>query len=200
MLTAEFLKHFISLHANTIYLLVIVGVLTEGEIVAILAGALTYIGSLNIAASFLAVVLGALGKSVIGYAIGYYLKQKHSHRPMLCNVEKQVNRFLPAFMERPFIFSLLSWFLVLGIKWFALIYVGYKQYKVSLFAKAEIPALLIWSVVVFFFGYFFSFTALSISHQLQRFSILLLTFLVCFFIIERLITFIIGMFTKENSK
>jgi membrane protein DedA with SNARE-associated domain len=65
MLTAEFLKHFISLHANTIYLLVIVGVLTEGEIVAILAGALTYIGSLNIAASFLAVVLGALGKSVI---------------------------------------------------------------------------------------------------------------------------------------
>lgn len=199
MMTLGFIKHFVALHDEIAYILMIIGVLIEGEFVAIIAAVFAYLKSLNIIFVFLAVILGGAGKTVIGYSIGYYLQKHHSHREFLKNIENKVNKFLPSLKERPFISSLASWFLILGIKWFSLIYSGYRQINIRQFIKTEIPSLFIWAGTVISFGYFFSYTALSISHDVHKLSIILLILFVAFFLFEKVFAFIILLLNTSRE-
>jgi len=191
MLTLSFIKQFVSHHDEIAYLFVAIGVLIEGEFVAIIAGIFSYLKSLNIFLVFFAVIVGGVGKATIGYSIGYYLKKYYSHREFLKTIEHRVNKFLPSLIERPFLSSLISWFLILGIKWFSLIYSGYKQVNIRQFIKTEIPSLLIWASAVISLGYFFSYTALSISHDIQKLAIILAILFVAFFLFEKVLAFIV---------
>ncbi|MEI6660342.1 MAG: VTT domain-containing protein [bacterium] len=193
MLTLGIIKHFVSSHDELAYLVLILGVIVEGEIAVIFAGIFSNLGSINIFISFIAVMIGGGIRSVLGYSIGSYLQKHHSHREILARSEQRVHYFLPHFDEKPFWSIFVSRFLILGLHWFSMIFSGYKQIKVRLYAEAELSSLMIWSVVMLFLGYFFSATALSVSHDIRKFVSLIFIFFITFFIIEKIVAFVIEL-------
>lgn len=194
MLSISFIKHFAASNAEIIYILIILGVIIEGEIAVIIAGILAHLGSINIYLAFLATLIGGSLKSIMGYSLGYYLQKKHSDKKIVSRTESRINYFLPNFIKKPFISLFLSRFLILGIYWFALIFAGYKKIKVRTFIQAEASSLITWALVMLSLGFFFSYTALSISNDIRKFIGLILIFFIMFFILEKVIAFIIELF------
>jgi len=194
MLTLGYIKHFVAIHADLVYLMIVLGVIVEGEIMVIVAGIFAHLGSVNIYFAFLSTIIGGSIKSVLGYSLGSYLQNKHSQRKFLIHAENRVNYFLPKFLNKPFLSLFLSRFLVLGMYWFALIYAGYKKINIRTFIKAEASSLVTWAIIMLSIGSFFSYTALSISRDVRKFiGIILICFFV-FFLIEKIIAFIIELF------
>jgi membrane protein DedA with SNARE-associated domain len=197
MLTINHIKDFALLHADIAYILIILGVILEGEIVVILAGIFAHLGSLNIFVAFGAIFLAGGIKSIIGYTLGNYLKNNHSQLPAVCKVKDRISRFLPHFNDRPFLSIFLSRFLVFGIYWFALIFAGFKKTKLRTFIRAEIASLVTWTIVMLSLGYFFSYTALSISRDVRNFLGLILLFFIGFFILEKIVGFFVKLFENK---
>lgn len=199
MITLGHIRHFVELHADIAYILVVLGVIIEGEVVVILAGIFANLGSLNIFVAFIATFVGGGAKSALGYIFGYYLQKHHSGRPLLAKAERRVHYFLPRFSDRPFWSIFLSRFLILGLHWFSLVFSGYKRIKLRMFAEAELASLLIWSVSVLALGYFFSFAALSISRDIRKFIGIILICFILFFIVEKIVAFIIELSSSKES-
>lgn len=197
MLSITHIADFALLHASLIYLLIILGVIIEGEIAVILAGIFAHLGALDIYVALAVVVFAGAIKSVLGYSIGYYLQKNRSELPIICNIENRVHRFFPRFNERPFWSIFLSRFLIFGIYWFALIFAGFSKTKLRIFIKAEIISLIAWSVVMLSLGYFFSQTAISISRDFRNFFGLILAFFIGFFILEKVLGFIVKLFENK---
>lgn len=200
MITLNFIRHFVESYDVLAYILIFLGVIIEGEIVVVIAGIFAHLGSLNIYIAFIATVMGGGLKSVIGYSLGYYLQKKHSGRPIINQAERRVNYFLPRFSEKPFWSIFSSRFLILGLHWFSLLFSGYKKVKLRTFAEAELGSLLTWSVSVLALGYFFSYTALSISRDIRKFALVILGFFIAFFILEKIVAFIIELWENKEKK
>ncbi len=199
MITLNLIRHFVELHAIYAYLLIILGVIIEGEIVVILAGIFANLGSLNFLISLAAAIIGGVAKSAVGYSFGYYLRKKHGERKLMKQAEHRVQYFLPRFVDRPFWSVFISRFLILGLHWFTLLYAGYTKVKTSLFIKAEGASLAIWSVAMLSLGFFFSFTALAISRDIRNFLLVILACFIAFFIIEKVVAFIIEFLSAEDE-
>lgn len=201
MVTLSHIRHFVELHADIAYILITLGVIIEGEIVVVIAGIFSYLGSLNIFVSFIATMIGGGVKSILGYSFGYYLQKYHSGRPIISQAERRIHYFLPRFSEKPFWSIFLSRFLILGLHWFSLLFSGYKKIKLRTYAEAELASLLIWSASVLALGYFFSYTALSISRDIRKFIVIIFLFFIAFFILEKIVAFIIELVeTKEKPE
>jgi membrane protein DedA with SNARE-associated domain len=198
MLTLNLIKHFASDNASTAYLLVVLGMIIEGEVVVVIAGIFAHLGSLNIYLIILSIILGGAIKSMLVYHIGYYLQKNHSNNRLLCRTEKRINYFLPNFLKKPFISIFLSRFLILGMHWFALIFAGYKKIKFETYLKAEASSLVVWSTAMLSIGYFTSLTALSVSHDIRKFLIVILICFIAFFLVEKIIAFVIELFEVEE--
>jgi membrane protein DedA with SNARE-associated domain len=194
MLTISYIQSYIIAHIEIVYLLIILGVILEGEIVVIIAGILAHLDSISLYYIFIAIIFGNFIKSIIGYSLGYYLQKKHSTNRFLIQAERRINCFLPNFNKKPFLSVFLSRFLILGIYWFALIYAGYKKINLKTFIKAEILSLIIWTIVMLSIGWFFSYTALLISRDIRNFLGIILLFFIVFFILEKIISFFIKFF------
>jgi len=200
MLTLNYIRHFVELHADAAYILITLGVIIEGEIVVIIAGIFAHLGSINIFFAFIATMIGGGAKSVIGYGLGYYLQKHHSGRPIIRQAERKVHYFLPHFAQRQFWSVFLSRFLILGFHWFSLLFSGYKKIKLRIFAEGELASLLVWSSSILALGYFFSFTALSISRDIRKFIIIIFIFFLAFFILEKIVAFIIELIETKDKK
>ncbi len=198
MLTIGFIKQFVAEHANIVYLLITLGVVVEGEIMVIIAGIFAHLGSINLYFAFLATIAGGGIKSIVGYGIGYYLQNNHSDKRFLIKTENRIKYYLPNFLKKPFWSIFLSRFLILGIYWFALIYAGYKKIKLRTFIKAEASSLLTWTIAMLSIGYFFSLTALSISRDVRNFLGIILIFFIMFFVLEKIIAFVIELFELQE--
>ena len=192
------IRHFIELHAIFIYVIIFLGVIIEGEIVVIFAGIFAYLGSINIFIAIASVVLGGIIKSIVGYSIGYYLQKHHSHKPFMHNIERRMKYFLPRFKERPFWSIFVSRFFILGIGWFTLIFSGYKQIPLKTYIKAESYSLAIWSVGVMALGFFFGYTALSISRDVRHVLVIILMFFIAFFVVEKIVAFLFELFSIKE--
>ncbi len=200
MLSISYLQHFVESNAEIVYMLIVLGVIIEGEIVVIIAGIFAHLGALNIFFAFIATMIGGGLKSVIGYSVGYYLHKHHSHHLIVRQSERRIHYFFPRFSERQFWSIFLSRFLILGLHWFSLIFSGYRRIKMKIFAEGELASLLVWSSSILALGYFFSYTALSISKDVRKFLGIILIFLVLFFIVEKIIAFIIELVeTKDKN-
>lgn len=199
MLTLGFIRHFVEDHATLAYIFIFIGVLVEGEIVVILAGIFTYLGSLHTITSGVAILLGGVSKSIIGYGIGYYLQKHHSHRTFLKKIENRISYFLPRFTERPFWSIFISRFFILGMNWFTLIFSGYKRVNIRTYIRAELSSLLVWMTFMFSLGYAFSYAALNVSRDIRKFLGFLLLFFLLFFIVRKFIAFLIEIGGKTNN-
>jgi len=201
MLTLDSISHFISLHSNLAYILIGLGMLVEGEVIVITSGIFVHLGSLNLLVTFIAVVFGCCLKATMGYSFGSYLRRNHSHLSIVRRIENRVNYFLPNFSERPFWAIFLSGFLILSMNLFTHIYSGYKKIKLSIFIKAIFSSILVWTSIMLFLGYFFSYTALAVSHDIRRFLLVILVCFIFFFILEKAVAFFIELFeTKDKDK
>lgn len=192
------IRHFIEIHAVIIYLVILLGVIIEGEIVVIFAGIFSHLGSINLSLAFLAVFLGGAMKSFLGYLIGFFLNKYHSHKPFMNKIERRISYFLPKFNTRPFWSIFISRFFILGIGWFTILYAGYKKISLKIYVKAEALSLIIWSTGVLAIGYFFSYTALSISHDVRKFIGIILIFFILFFVAEKIIAILVELFSTEE--
>lgn len=201
-ITINVLKHFVEMYAIGAYVLIFLGVVIEGEVVVILAGIFAHLGSINIFFAFIATILGGFTKSTLGYLAGSYLEKHHSKRVFIQRTESKIAYFLPKFKEKPFWSIFISRFFILGLNWFTLIYSGYKKINLKTYIKAEACSLILWSVIMLLLGYIFSYTALSIGRDVRKFLGLLVLFFIAFFILERIVSFIIEilMGVGEDSK
>jgi membrane protein DedA with SNARE-associated domain len=197
MLSIQHIADFALLHASLVYILIILGVIVEGEIAVILAGIFAHLGSLDFSMAFVVVLFAGAIKSVLGYSLGYYLQKNRADLPFICKIENRVRRFFPKFNDRPFWSIFISRFLIFGIYWFALIFAGFNKTKLRIFIKAEILSLFAWSIVMLSLGYFFSHTAISISLDVQNFMGLIIIFLIGFFILEKILGFIVKLFENK---
>lgn len=192
------IRHFIEVHAIIVYLIIFLGVLVEGEIVVIFAGIFSYLGSINIFVAIIAVILGGITKSLIGYMLGYHLQKFHSHRPFMNKIERRISYFLPRFKERPFWSIFVSRFFILGIGWFTVIFSGYNKIPLGVYIKAEGYSLALWSTLVMTLGYFFGYTALSISRDIRHVLLIILVFFILFFVLEKIIAFVFEIFNIKQ--
>ena len=192
------IRHFVEIHAIIAYFIIILGVVVEGEVVVIFAGIFSFLGSINLFIAFAAVILGGALKSLLGYMIGFYLNKYHSHKPIISKIERRISYFLPKFKEKPFWSIFISRFFILGIGWFTLVFSGYKNISIKLYVKAEALSLALWSVGFLALGHFFGYTALSISRDVRKFLGLILIFFILFFILEKIIAFIVELFTIKE--
>lgn len=188
MLSIRVVENFVEMHAFYAYILLFLGVLFEGEVAVIMAGIFSHLGSLNPFISLCLILLGGISKSFVGYSVGEYLHRKHSHLSILNKIERKVSYFLPKFSEKPFWSIFVSRFFILGLNWFTLLYSGYKKVNKKVYYKAESLSLAVWSVGVLSLGYFFSFAALSVSHDFRKFIVIILLFFIGFFLIEKIIS------------
>lgn len=187
MLSIRFIEHFVETHAFYAYLFVFLGVIIEGEIAVILAGIFSHLGSLNPLMALSYILLGGVVKSFIGYGIGDYLRRHHSHRPILGTIEKKITYFLPRFIDKPFWSIFVSRFFIFGLNWFTLVFSGYKGVNKKVYFKAEALSLCVWSVAILSLGYFFSFAALSVSHDFRKFLGIIFLCFIGFFLLEKAI-------------
>ena len=185
------------LHADILHILIIIGVIIEGEIAVIVAGIFAHLGSINIFFALALVIFAGTIKSVLGYSLGFYLQKNRKELPTICRIERRVNKFFPRFSERPFWSIFLSRFLIFGIYWFALIYAGFTKTKLKTFIKAEFSSLFTWALIMLSLGYFFSYTAISISRDVRNFLGLILIFFIGFFILEKVLGFIVKLFENK---
>ena len=199
MLTLTFIRHFAAANASTAYLLIVLGMIIEGEILVVLAGIFMHLGSLNIFWIMLFIVIGGAIKSLIYYSLGYYINKKNAHKRFFKKAENRINYFLPNFLNKPFLSIFLSRFLILGMHSFALMFAGYQKIKLRTFIKAEASSLVVWSIVMLSIGWFFSFTAFSISHDVRKFLVIILICFFLFFILEKIIALIIELFEVEET-
>lgn len=197
-ISISLIKHFIEIHAIIIYIIIFLGVIIEGEIVVIFAGIFSFLGSINIFITFIAIILGGATKSVLGYTIGFYLNKHHSHRPFISKMERRISYFLPRFKERPFWSIFASRFLILGIGWFTVVFSGYKKISLKLYAKAESYSLILWATGFLALGHFFGYTALSISRDVRKFLGLILIFFIVFFVLEKIVAFVVELFNIKE--
>jgi len=198
-LNINLISHFVETHAVIGYVLISLGVVLEGEVAVIFAGIFSHLGSFNIFVALFSVICGGAVKSVVGYTIGAYLRRNHSHTLFLKSLERRTAYFFPNFSKRPFLSIFISRFFILGMAWFTLIYSGYKKVSLRIYARAEALSLAIWSVGVLALGYFFSYTALSISRDIRNFIGLILIFLILFFMLEKIIAFVFELFETTFS-
>ncbi len=192
------IRHFVEVHAIIVYLIILLGVIIEGEIVVIFAGIFSHLGSINIFIAFAAVVLGGAMKSLLGYSLGFLLNKYHSHKPFMHKIERRISYFLPRFKDKPFWSIFISRFFILGIGWFTVLFSGYKKIPLKIYIKAESLSLALWSTGVLAIGYFFSYTALSISRDVRKFIGIILIFFILFFIAEKIIAVIVELFNTDE--
>ena len=198
-ISIDVIRNFIEIHAIIVYFLIFLGVIIEGEIAVIFAGIFSYLGSINILISFIAVIFGGATKSFLGYTIGAYLNKFHSDNSLMKNIERRISYFLPRFKERPFWSIFMSRFFILGIGWFTILFSGYTNISLKIYTKAESCSLIVWSVGVLALGYSFGYTALSISRDIRHILISILVFFMAFFVLERFIAFIFELFNINQE-
>jgi membrane protein DedA with SNARE-associated domain len=192
------IRHFTEAHAVIIYIIIYLGVIAEGDIVVILAGILSYLGSLNLLIAFLCIIIAGASKSFLGYTIGSYLQKHHSNNNFIQKIERRLCSFLPYFDKRPFWSIFISRFFLFGIGWFTLIFAGFKKIPLKTYLKAEVPSIIVWSTSILALGYFFGYTALSISRDVRNFMGLIFAFLIMFFLLEKIISFMFELFAIQK--
>ncbi len=197
MHTLTFFIHFIQSHAPWAWLLLFIGILIEGEVTLIIAGILGFQHALSLPEIIFVAALGAVAKTFLGYAIGSWLSKKWPQSKFLKYIERRILTLLPKFRERPFWSIFISKF-VYGANNVTLIFSGYMKTALNIFLRAEFISTIIWLVGFLGMGYFFSYAALTISHDIRKVVLIMFIFILVFILIQRLLSFLFDVSEIEE--
>ena len=188
-----FLSHFASAlasHALLLYVTLFLGVVWEGELTLIIAGVLVTIGTFSLPITLAVALVAAVTKTLAGYKLGQYIGKKFPESSFLKFLERKVFYFLPRFREQPFWSIVVSKF-IYGVNNVTLVFAGYVNADFSKYCLAEGISSFVWLGGMFALGYFFTGTALSISHNFRTFSLHIALFIIGFMIIQKIIGLVI---------
>lgn len=192
MHTVETLKYVIEHNQLLAYLLIFAITIFEGEVVTISAGILILLGALHFWIALIAILCGGVIKSFLGYFIGGFLNKRFHHNRFFQYIEKKVLSIMPHFEEKPFWSIFVSKFLM--VNHIVIIFSGYKKINFKKYIQAEILSTVLWAFSLIALGYFFSYAAFRISDRLSEFLLIVLLFIVGFFIIEKIVSFLYNIF------
>jgi membrane-associated protein len=195
MHTVQLLTTLVYEHQFWAYLLILVGLIFEGEIVLISTGIFLHLGALNPFFTLVVVIVGVFGKTFLGYHIGKIIHEKWHETKMLKYIEKRVLTIMPHFNQKPF-WSIFASKFIFGVNNMVVIFSGYESIDYKKYLKAEFSATLIWAPLLLGLGYFFSFMALNVSKEIWRFSLIILILMIMFFLFDKLIGWIYEIFEE----
>ena len=195
MHTIQILNHLVASNQPLAYCLIFFIVIIEGEVTAISAGILILLGALNFWFSLFIIFCGGMIKTLLGYYFGGFLYKKYNNSKLFQYIEKKVFSIMPDFKRNPFRHSFISKF-ILGLNHLVLVFSGYQKINFKTYLKAELSSTFLWTFLMLTLGYFFSYTALYVSHELWRFALIVLLLIIGFLSFDRLIAWLYELFEE----
>ncbi|MEI6400002.1 MAG: hypothetical protein WCO58_00575 [bacterium] len=174
-------------HQFFTYAVIVLGIIIEGDVIVLVAGALSHLGAISVPVTLAVIILGGIAKLFLGYGIGSLLVRKFGAHRFFMVIKKRIDYFLPRFERKPFWSIFAARFFTLGLHMFTLIFSGYSKIPFKKVLKADFSSLFVWAFGLFGIGYFFSYTAMNISHDFRKIIIFVLLFIVLFIIVQRLL-------------
>ena len=195
MHTVNLLINLVEHHQVLAYIIIFFGLIFEGELIVISTGILAHLGALNFWFSLFFILLGGLSKTFIGYALGEFLYKKFNHNRFFRYIQKQVYSILPRFKTKPFWSIFISKFIMWANN-IVIIFSGYEKIDYKKFLKAEIIATLVWAPLLLSLGFFFSYTALHVSRDIWKFSMVVLILFIIFILFDKLVGWLYELFEE----
>jgi len=195
MHTVKFLFNLVVHHQTLAYALIFLGLIFEGEFTLISAGILIHLGALSLPLTIFLVLAGSFVKTFYCYYLGVLVHKKWSHTKFLKYIEKRVYYFLPHFKRKPFWSIFVSKF-IMWLNFSVIVFSGYSKIKFKTYLKAEALSTVIWAPLLIILGYFFSFTALHVSHEIWRFFLIILLFVMGFILLDKFIGWLYEIFQE----
>ncbi len=185
------------------YVLIFLGLIFEGEVTLIAAGILIYLKAVNLPFALIFICLGSLVKTFYAYYLGVFIYKKWNHTRFMKYIERRVSYLLPRFQQKPFFSIFISKFITY-LNFSVIVFSGYSKIDFKTYLKAELSASAIWIPGLLALGYFFGYTALSVSHEVWRFSLITALLIIGFILFIKLITWIYELFEEfqeyDNNK
>ncbi len=185
--TVQVLTNLVENHQIWAYLIIFFGLIFEGEIIVIMAGVLSYLGALNFWISLAFIIFGGLVKTFSCYYLGTLLYKRYYNNKVFQYIERRVFYFMPRFKEKPFWSIFISKF-IMGVNYLIIIFSGYHKISLKIFLKAEIISTVIWAPALLSLGFFFSQTAISVSREIGKFSLVVFVLVVIFLLFDKIIS------------
>lgn len=195
MHTVNLLSQLVENHQILAYGLIYLGLIFEGEFFLISTGILAHLGALSFWFALLFIVLGGISKTFLGYALGEYLYKKFNKNNVFLYVQKRVYNVFPRFKTKPFWSVFISKF-IMGINYLVVIFCGYEKVNYKEFLKAEISSTLIWAPSLLALGYFFGYTALHVSREIWKFTMVIIVLFIIFFAFDKFVTWLYEVFEE----
>jgi len=195
MHTVNLLTNLVEHYQILAYAIIFLGLIFEGEFVVISVGILAHLGALNFWFSLFFILLGALSKTFLGYALGEFLYRKFNHHKVFKYIQKRVYNVFPRFKVNPFWSIFVSNF-IMGVNYLVVIFCGYEKINYKKFLKAEISSKIIWAPFLLLLGYFFGYTALYFSREIWKFSMIVLILFLIFILFDKLIAWLYEVFEE----
>ena len=189
MHSINFLIHLVEHHQILAYSIIYLGLIFEGEFFLIFTGVLAHLGALNFWYCLVFVFLGCFSKTFIGYALGEFFYKKFNHHKFFKFIQKKVYNFLPEFKKKPFWSIFLSKF-IFGANNLAIIFSGYEKITFKKFMQAEAVAIFVWAPTMLLLGYVFSYAAIHVSHEVWKFSLVVLVLFLIYILFDRVVSWL----------
>lgn len=183
------LQLFIELVQNHRYLgyaVLFFAMIFEGEVFLAATGMLVSLGAFDPFDAFFFAFGGVLFGDILWYMLGRYLQTHHSHRKFVNESLKKVHKVLPGLEKNPAHVIFLSKF-IYGLNHTTILILGYLKIKFGNFFKVQFFTSLLWTVLFLIIGYIFGATAISFSHSLRKFLIIVAVLIAVLFLLERLL-------------
>ena len=187
MYTVKFLTTLVENHQILAYVVIFLGLIFEGEVVVITTGVLAYLGALDFTLSLVFIFTGSFVKTFVLYYLGEILNKKFSYNKFFQYIERRVLYFMPRFEQKPFWSIFLSKF-IMGTNYLVILFSGYKKISLETFLKAEIISTIIWAPALLSLGFFFSQTAISISKEISKFSLVIFGLVIVFLLFDKIVS------------
>jgi len=195
MHTVNLLTSLVEHHQVLAYVVIYLGLIFEGEIFVISTGILAHLGALNFWFSLLFIFLGSFSKIIFGYAFGKFLFKKYNHHKVFSYIQKRVYGVLPRFKEKPFWSIFISKF-IMGTNYLVVIFSGFENIDYKKYLKAEASSTVIWAPLMLSIGYFFGYTALHISREIWKFSMVVIALFIIFILFDKLVSWLYELFEE----
>lgn len=195
MHTVQLLKNLVESHIVLAYAIIFLGLIFEGEVVVISAGILSHLGALNFWVALVFILAGGLCKTFLGYKVGEIIYEKWNRVKFLKYIENRVQRVVPRFKQRPF-WSIFASKFIMGANYIVILFSGYKKVPWKTYLRAELSSTVIWAPVLLALGYLFSYTALNVSREIWRFSLIVLILIIAFLLFDKLVAWLYEVFEE----
>lgn len=181
----HFFVNFSEAHRFIAYAVVFFFILVEGEIILLIAGALSSKGLLDFFDLLFFASVGVMLHDALYWWIGRKLEEKHATKFLFIDVSKILGP-LDRLRGREGFYIFISKF-VWGFNRFVLIGAGYRKRPLATILRYSIPAALIWTVLLISLGHLFAYQTAILKKDVKTAALLIGGFVLLFILLESFI-------------